>query len=191
MPPTHERRHLLTLSRTEKQVSSITKTSSCYTPPPLKDLSLLMVHTVKINFVAKSAKQKVALPEWEGKGINAGCLKWPLNQGCFHLNILQKWKSFGLKWNGAVCFSVSIRKQGSSTIITPAASYSPKPSLISPGTVINGHVLCAPKSLPLQLTFALCHKYPEVFEIIFLPLLLSWGPWREQLGHINLCALSS
>lgn len=53
-------------------------------------------------------------------------------------------------------------------------SYSRNPSWIPPGTVINSYVLpCAPTRLPLQLIFALYHKYLQVFEITFLALLLN------------------
>lgn len=45
VPPTQERRRLFILSRTEKRVSSITRTSGRHATPPFKDLSLLMVHS--------------------------------------------------------------------------------------------------------------------------------------------------
>lgn len=45
VPPTQERRCLFILSRTEKRVSSITRTSGRHATPPFKDLSLLMVHS--------------------------------------------------------------------------------------------------------------------------------------------------
>lgn len=53
-------------------------------------------------------------------------------------------------------------------------SYSLKPSLIPPGTIINSYVLlCVPTRLLLQLFSALYHKYLEIFEITFLALLLN------------------